>query len=158
MRFRLQLALLISIALGQIAHAEQSSAESQVIEASQQFDSAFDDAEFGSLAEILADDIIFTAGRGKWLSLEDALAFMKSLHERRPGITMATTPELVEEGPEGWGVVSERGRWTERWVENDKPNLITGSYQALWRHVDGRWRLAVLTLVPVECSGPYCAR
>jgi len=158
MVYRLQIVLLISIALCNFAIAEQFSDENHVIEASQRFDNAFDAADFGQLAEILADDIIFTAGRGKWLSQEDVLVFMESLHERRPGITMKTTPELVEAGPRGWGVVSERGRWTERWDDKEMTNVITGSYQALWRLVDGKWRLAVLTLVPVNCTGPYCAR
>ena len=37
-------------------------------------------------------------------------------------------------------------------------NELTGSYLAMWKLVDGSWRLAVLTIIPVHCTGPYCLR
>ena len=155
---RLVIALLIAIALCQFANAQQSSAEDQVVEASKRFDEAFNRASFDRLAEILADDVVMTSGGGSWSSREVLLTFLQSLHERRPGITLNTMPELVEAGPQGWGVVSERGRWIERWVSAGQQNEMTGSYQAMWKLVDEKWQLAVFTIVPVQCSGPYCAR
>ena len=150
--------ILIALALCQSAIAQQPSAKGAVIDASKQFDKAFDSADFNLLADIFTHDVVMTSGGGQWRSRENLLEFIKGLHERRPGITLNTIPELVEVGPKDWGVVSERGRWIERWRDNGELNELTGSYLAMWRHVDGKWRLAVLTIIPVQCSGPYCAR
>ena len=151
-------AFLIALALCQTAIAQQSSATDAIMDASRAFDEAFDGADFDRLASILTDDVVMTSGGGRWQSRETVLDFIRGLHGRRPGITLNTNPELVEPGPEGWGVVSERGRWIERWESDGQPNEITGSYLAMWKFIDGAWRLSVLTIIPVQCSGPYCLR
>ena len=155
---RLEVALLIAFSLCQFASAQQPLAEDQVANASKQFDVAFNEANFGRLSSILAADVIMTSGGGRWSSRAIVLEFMQSLHERRPGITLNTLPELIEVGPQGWNVVSERGRWIERWVYAGQKNEITGSYQSMWKLVGGKWKLSVFTIVPVQCSGPYCVR
>ena len=151
-------AILFALALCQSAIAQQPSTKNAVIKASKQFDEAFDSADFDRLANIFTQDVVMTSGGGQWRSREELLGFIKGLHERRPGITLNTIPELVEVGPKDWGVVSERGRWIERWGHDDELNELTGSYLAMWKLVDGKWRLAVLTIIPLQCSGPYCIR
>lgn len=158
MTHHLTLTLLIALACGQYANGQEPSPEDEVTEASRRFDVAFNGADFEGLAKMLTDDVVLTAAGSLWLSAEEALAFIESKHERRPGITLTTAPELVELGPDNWNVVSDRGRWIEHWAQGDEENIITGSYQAMWTYVDGHWRLAVLALVPVECRGPYCTQ
>jgi ketosteroid isomerase-like protein len=150
--------LFFALMIYQPALAQQPSAEESVINASKQFDEGFDNADFNLLASIFTDDVVMTSGGGRWQTRENLIGFIKSLYERRPGITLNTIPELVEVGPKDWGVVSERGRWIERWAANGELNELTGSYLAVWRLVDGEWKLAVITIVPVQCSGPYCIR
>ena len=128
---------LITLSLCQSATAGQASARDLVIDASKQFDAAFDGSDFDELARIFADDVVMMSGGGQWQSRDNLLDFIKGLHERRPGITLNTIPELVEVGPRDWGIVSERGRWIERWADSGEMNELTGSYLAMWKLVDG---------------------
>lgn len=70
--------------------------------------------------------------------------------------TLLGSDESVETGPAKWPVVSERGTWIERWVEDGRQNVLEGTYQAMWRLQEGRWRLAAHLMVPARCAGPYC--
>jgi ketosteroid isomerase-like protein len=56
-----------------------------------------------------------------------------------------------------WNVASERGEWTGRWSEPDGALEISGTYQAQWRKVGGRWRIQGELFVPTRCAGSkYC--
>ena len=96
---------LITLSLCQSATAGQASARDLVIDASKQFDEAFDGSDFNELARIFADDVVMTSGGGQWQGRDNLLDFIKGLHERRPGITLNTISELVDLGP-GTGALS----------------------------------------------------
>jgi uncharacterized protein (TIGR02246 family) len=58
-----------------------------------------------------------------------------------------------------WTVASERGEWTGRWTEPDGALEISGTYQAQWRKIDGRWLIQAELFVPTHCKGSkYCSQ
>lgn len=75
----------------------------------------------------------------------------------RPDTVYVRTPSTIEVFGE-WDVASERGEWTGKWTEPDGQVLISGTYLAQWRKVDGQWRIQAELFVPTRCSGArYCA-
>ena len=134
----------------------QESPEREVALASARFDSAFAAGDFETQAALLADEAVVMSAGGTTIGREGILARYRALMERRPGVTLATLPDTIEIGPEGWNVASERGTWIERWMEDGEQVDLRGSYQAMWRLVDGRWLLSAVLRVPIRCVGPYC--
>ncbi len=58
-----------------------------------------------------------------------------------------------------WQTASERGEWVGTWTEPDGPLRLTGTYEAQWRCIDGRWLIQGELFVPLSCEGgAYCAR
>ena len=76
--------------------------------------------------------------------------------ERRPDTLYVRAPVLVRVF-KAWAVASERGEWVGTWTEPDGPLRIGGTYEAQWRHVEGRWLIQGELYVPVFCDGgAYC--
>lgn len=84
--------------------------------------------------------------------------FLARQFERRPDTSYVRTPELVRVFAP-WRVASERGVWVGTWTEPDGPVRLTGTYDAQWRCIEGRWLIQGELFVPTHCEGgAYCAR
>lgn len=80
----------------------------------------------------------------------------ESLVQKRPDLLLIFTPETVERNPR-WPFAAERGRWYQSWQEQGEPIEVRGSYYALWKLKDGRWRIHSQIMTPVTCKGTrYC--
>ena len=83
---------------------------------------------------------------------------MQAAFTRRPDTKWVRTPVQIAVF-DAWQVASEQGEWVGTWTDPDGPVRISGTYQAQWRHSDGRWRIQAEVFVPVRCEGgAYCAR
>ena len=81
---------------------------------------------------------------------------MSQQFTRRPDTVYERRPVSIEIFA-AWSVASERGEWTGRWTEPDGKLEISGTYQAQWRKVDGRWLIQAELFVPTHCQGSaYC--
>jgi len=136
--------------------AQADGPASAVADARAQFNEAFARGDVATIATLLGSDVVMMSESGAWVSLENVVGIHRALLARRPGITLEYRIESVETGPAKWPVVSERGTWIERWVEDGRQNVLEGTYQAMWRLQEGRWRLAAHLMVPARCAGPYC--
>jgi len=80
----------------------------------------------------------------------------ESLVQKRPDLVLIFTTDQVERNPR-WPFAAERGRWYQSWQEQGEPIEVRGSYYALWKLKDGRWRIHSQIMTPVTCKGPrYC--
>lgn len=80
----------------------------------------------------------------------------EGLLQKRPDLVQIFTPERVEQNPK-WEFAAERGHWSESWQEQGEDTEIRGSYYALWKLKDGRWRLHSQIVTPLSCTGArYC--
>lgn len=76
--------------------------------------------------------------------------------EMRPDTVYVRTPRTIDVFAP-WSVASERGEWIGRWTEPDGKLEISGTYQAQWRKIDGRWLIQAELYVPAHCRGSkYC--
>ena len=83
---------------------------------------------------------------------------MQAAFTRRPDTKWVRTPVKIAVF-DAWQVASEQGEWVGTWTDPDGPVRISGTYQAQWRHSDGRWRIQAEVFVPVRCEGgAYCTR
>lgn len=139
--------------------AQQDDVASGIAERSAAFDRAFNAADLGGIAALVTDDFAFitAAGGGGPGGKEAFVAGNRELFAERPGVTMLHEIETIEVGPLPWGIVSERGRWTERWLQDDKEVVLGGTYLSLWHRKNGLWLKAAELLIALRCSGPYCS-
>jgi len=136
--------------------AQADGPASAVAGARAEFNAAFARGDLAAIATLLSPDVVMMSESGSWSSSEAVVGIHRSLFARRPGITLEYHPESIEIAPAKWNVVSERGTWVERWVEDGEQNILEGTYQAMWRLEDGQWRLAAHLMVAARCVGPYC--
>lgn len=84
--------------------------------------------------------------------------FLARQFERRPDTLYVRTPVAVRIFA-AWQVASERGEWVGTWTEPDGAVRLTGTYEAQWRCIDGRWLIQGELFVPLGCEGgAYCER
>ena len=84
--------------------------------------------------------------------------FLARQFERRPDTNYVRTPMQVRVFAP-WQVASERGEWVATWTEPDGPVRLTGTFEAQWRCIEGRWLIQGELFVPTQCEGgAYCQR
>lgn len=153
---RTNILILAALLLPVMGAAQGDGKKSAVAGARARFNEAFAKRDVATIAAIVSSDVVMMSESGTWSSLEEVVGIHRSLFARRPGITLESRPESIEIGPAKWNVASERGTWVEGWSEDGRQNVLEGTYQAMWRLQEGRWRLAAHLMVPVRCVGPYC--
>jgi len=121
-----------------------------------EFHEAFRNSDAERMKKLVADEMSLVTAGGVSRSATEFLDGTRALLAERPDLTMNLTADSVELGPSSWGIAAEQGTWVEEWTQADVQVVLKGQYQAMWRHVDGSWRLSGLMLVPTECAGPYC--
>jgi len=130
--------------------------EDEIARRSEAYDRAFARGNAADLREFFADDVAIIAAGGTVMSVKQVLADHAEMFTSRPGVTMRHRAQSIEIGPVEWGVASERGTWIEQWRQNGDPVTLEGTYQTMWRRVDGRWVKAGQLLIPIRCEGSYC--
>ena len=139
--------------------AQANDVASGIAERSAVFDRAFNAADLDGLAAIVTDDVTFVSVAGGGPGGRDAfLAANREMFAERPALRMFHEIETIEVGQLPWGIASERGRWTERWLQDDEEVVLEGTYLSLWRRKNGEWLKAAELLIALRCSGPYCSQ
>ena len=108
------------------------------------------------LAGIATDDVQVTTPSRVINGRKNLVRSYESLLQKRPDLVQIFTPERVDRNPK-WKFAVERGRWSESWQEQGENTEVRGSYHALWKLKDGRWRLYSQIVTPLSCTGArYC--
>jgi ketosteroid isomerase-like protein len=108
------------------------------------------------LAALVTDDVQLITSAGVVSGKKNLARSYASLLQKRPDLVQIFTPESVEWNPK-WKFAAERGHWSESWQEQGEDTEIRGSYYALWKLKDGRWRLYSQIVTPLSCAGArYC--
>ena len=126
--------------------------------ARQQLDAAFQHHDDKQSTTLFTPDCRFTAPSAHADGAKDLEHFYTSLFTRRPDVTLTHYVKAIAVN-EPWDVASERGDWLERWTEKDGVTELRGTYLALWKREDGRWREYSEMIVPEVCTGSaYCSK
>jgi ketosteroid isomerase-like protein len=108
------------------------------------------------LAALVTDDVQLITPAGIVSGKKSLARSYAGLLQQRPDLVQIFTPERVERNPK-WKFAAERGHWSESWQEQGEDTEVRGSYYALWKLKDGRWRLYSQIVTPLSCTGArYC--
>jgi ketosteroid isomerase-like protein len=108
------------------------------------------------LAALVTDDVQLITPAGIVSGKKNLTRSYAGLLQKRPDLVQIFTPERVERNPK-WKFAAERGHWSESWQEQGEDTELRGSYYALWKLKDGRWRLHSQIVTPLSCTGArYC--
>ena len=122
----------------------------------QQFNEAIALRKMANLGALVADDTQLVEPSRTTTGKKNLVRAYESLVQKRPDLLLIFTPDTVERNPR-WPFAAERGRWYQSWQEQGEPVEVHGSYYALWKLKDGRWRIQSQIMTPVTCKGTrYC--
>lgn len=108
------------------------------------------------LGALVADDVEIVFPTRSVSGRKNLVRSHEALVQKRPDLLQVYTTERVDRNPR-WKFAAERGRWSESWQEQGEPTELSGSYYALWKLKDGRWRLQSQIVTPLACKGTrYC--
>ncbi|MFV1987517.1 MAG: DUF4440 domain-containing protein, partial [Gemmatimonadota bacterium] len=137
--------------------SEKRSAEAEILMARAASNEAIAEHDLDAITSFWTDDIVMTAGSGTGAIGTDAWReALGRQFERYPDVVYIRTPERIELSDVG-PLAAERGRWVGRWTTDDGPVESGGTYGAMWRLEDGRWRIRSQLFVTLDCAGDGCA-
>lgn len=158
-RGRWLLAMALPALLGACEHLPLPTAgpsDAEIRRQRQQFDQTFAYRRMGELAAMVTDDFQLTTPSRVTTGKKNLVRYHEAQVQKHPDIVLAFTTERVERNPR-WKFAAESGHWSESWQEDGESVEIHGSYYALWKFKDGRWRLQSQMMAPVSCTGPkFC--
>jgi ketosteroid isomerase-like protein len=80
---------------------------------------------------------------------------LEALFDERPDVNYVRTPDVIEISRSN-PLASESGSWVGTWTTTNGPVRTGGSYAAMWRKVDGTWRIRAELFVALFCDGVDC--
>lgn len=135
---------------------KQGGTEPDVRKQRQQFNEAIALRKMSDLGPLVSDDTQLIEPSRTTTGRKNLVRAYEGLVQKRPDLLLVFTPDTVERNPR-WPFAAERGRWFQSWQDKGEPIEVHGSYYALWKLKDGRWRIHSQIMVPVTCKGTrYC--
>ncbi|GAB3345730.1 nuclear transport factor 2 family protein [Lysobacter tyrosinilyticus] len=150
-------ALLLLSACAQFATlTNKGGSEPDVRKQRQQFNEAIAMRKMADLGPLVSDDTQLIEPSRITTGKKNLVRAYEGLVQKRPDLLLIFTTETVERNPR-WAFAAERGRWFQSWQEQGESIEVHGSYYALWKFKDGRWRIQSQIMTPVVCKGTrYC--
>lgn len=117
---------------------------------------AIADHDVDRILDFLDDDYQITASLGQMSSGRDNEAEIWSgLFASREEVVYVRSPESIRVS-DRYPLASESGTWEGRWVTANGVVQTGGSYAAMWRKVDGEWKVRTELFVALYCDGVDC--
>jgi ketosteroid isomerase-like protein len=79
----------------------------------------------------------------------------RELFASRQDLLYVRSPESIEIS-EDYPLAAEIGTWVGTWSTNQGPVRTGGRYTAMWRQVDGTWKVRSELFVALYCDGVSC--
>lgn len=117
---------------------------------------AFAKRRITDMSELIVENFSMTGPKARVVGRDKYIQGTLQLLEIRPDVTEVYEPQDIRINTRWW-YAAESGEWRETWLEKGVFTELRGSYQALWRRVDGRWLLDAQVFIPLSCKGSsYC--
>ena len=79
----------------------------------------------------------------------------QSLFDSRQSLRYLRTPASVEVS-DSYPLAAETGEWVGTWTTDEGPVRTGGRYAAMWRKIDGEWKIRSELFVALYCEGMAC--
>lgn len=137
--------------------APQAPVESDVIRTQrQEFNQLVAYRKMAALGALVGDDVQLITPARVIKGRKELVKSYETLVQKRPDLVSVFTTDRVERNPR-WKSAAESGHWSESWQQDGEAVELRGSYHALWKLKDGRWRIHAQVVTPVSCTGTkYC--
>lgn len=122
---------------------------------------AIRERDLDAITEVMEEGIQVTSGIGIHVTGRDAYrrafetefrALDDIVYVRRPSeVVVSDVPTGLAES-----IAWESGEWTGSWTGPEGLVSMTGSYAAMWRKRDGRWRINTELFASLSCEGEGC--
>lgn len=87
--------------------------------------------------------------------VEGEAADWRTLIESRKDLLYVRSPESIEISKD-YPLAAESGTWVGTWSTSQGPVRTGGRYSAMWRQVDGVWKVRSELFVALYCDGISC--
>lgn len=147
-------AIVVSFA-GQITFAQYASDVEQIREARARYNDAIADHDVPGIVSFHDDEYQVTTSLGQLEQGRDDAASWELLIASRANVLYIRSPESIEVSKD-YPLAAEVGTWVGTWSTVDGQVRTGGRYSAMWRKVNGQWKVRSELFVALYCEGVRC--
>jgi len=128
----------------------------QIRNARDQYNNAIARHDVQAIMSFIDDEYQITTSLGQLIQGRDQeAASWQELFSTRQNVLYVRTPETVEMS-DAYLLAAETGTWVGTWSTPDGGVRTGGRYSAMWRQVDGEWKVRSELFVALYCEGLAC--
>jgi len=155
-RFRWPVAVSLLLFAATAVAAGDDAEGSSIAETRAQFNDAIARHDVQAITSFLDEDYQITTSLGQLMQGRDEQGpSWQELFDTRAGVTYVRTPETIEVSQD-YPLAAESGTWLGTWSTKEGEVRTGGRYAAMWRKVDGHWRVRSELFVALYCDGVAC--
>lgn len=156
MKTRCVTVVLVVLQSALTAFGQTASDEDRIRSARASFNAAIARRDVAAIVSFLDDDYQITTSLGEMFRGRDSEAeTWADLFASREELIYVRSPETVRIS-EAYPLAAESGNWTGSWSTANGTVRTGGSYAAMWRRVDGEWKVRSELFVALFCEGTDC--
>jgi len=140
---------------GSSVFAQDTSDEEQIRIARAQYNAAIADHDVPGIVSFHDDEYQVTTSLGQLEQGRDDAAAWERLIASRKDVVYVRTPESIEVSKD-YPLAAEVGTWLGTWSTVDGQVRTGGRFSAMWRKVDGTWKVRSELFVALYCDGMRC--
>ena len=138
------------------AFGQAESDEDRVRDARASFNAAIARHDVEAIVSFIDEDYQITTSLGQMFRGRDSEAeTWRELFASRESLIYVRSPETVTIS-EAYPLAAESGTWTGSWSTPNGTVRTGGKYAAMWRKVDGDWKVRSELFVAIFCEGIDC--
>ena len=142
--------------VGVSVFAQGMSDSDQIRNARDQFNNAIARHDVQAIMSFHDDEYQITTSLGQLIQGRDGEAdSWQELFSIRQDVLYVRTPETIEMS-DAYPLAAETGTWVGTWSTPDGGVRTGGRYSAMWRQVDGEWKVRSELFVALYCEGLAC--
>ena len=138
------------------AVAQSDSGTEQIRKARAEYNNAIARHDVADIVSFFDAEYQITTSLGQLSQdVEGEAADWRNLFASRNDLLYVRTPESIEISKD-YPLAAEVGTWVGAWSTNQGPVRTGGRYTAMWRQVDGLWKVRSELFVALYCDGISC--
>lgn len=139
-----------------VAVAQGNSDAEQIRNTRAEYNDAIARHDVPGIVSFFDADYQITTSLGQLLQdVEGEAAAWRELIASRKDLLYVRSPESIEVSKD-YPLAAEIGTWIGTWSTSEGPVRTGGRYTAMWRHVDGVWKVRSELFVALYCDGMSC--